>query len=351
MVKPMKDKISKLKKKVKKTPEEPSVNSRVTNDTLAAHREEVLRGARRYIYPLQHTKNRLVVISVTVFLISLISFFAYSAFALYKEKTYSDFMYKVTKVIPFPIARIGSNFIDYEDYLFEIKHYVHYYETQQELDFNSDAGRAQLSEFKKRALDKVVNDAYIKMIAKEKGIEVSEQDIDEQIAVVRNQNRLSNSDSELEAILKDYWDWNISDFRRSLKTQLLAEKVISNLDTEAHDKASAALAQLKNGKDFAKLATEISEDKETRARGGEIPFLIEETNRDISPRTVDALFSLKEGEFSEVINVGYGLQIVKNVERKGDSIKASQIVFNFKDINQYLNDIKEEKPIRTYISL
>lgn len=344
----MKDKLKRLRKK--KTPEVTDKPARVTNDTVAVHREEILKGARRYIYPLQHTKHRLVVISLSLFIIVVVAFFSYCAFALYKQKTNSIFMYKVTKVIPFPIARIGSEFVAYENYLFEINHYVHYYQTQQELDFNTEAGQLQLAEFKKRALEKVINDAYIKNIAKEKDITVSESEIDDAILVVRNQNRLSGTDAELEAVLKDNWNWSMSDFRRSLKSQLLAQKVASSLDTGTHDKANAALAQLKAGKDFATLAKEVSEDPATKDAGGEYPFLVDKTNPDISPKTIEALFGLQPGQYSEVVDMGYGLEIVKNIETKGTQIRAAHILFNLKDISEYLNNAKEEKKTRAYIS-
>ena len=343
----MKDKIKKLRRK--KTPEiDPG--TRVTNDTVAVHREAILKGARRYIYPLQHTKHRLVIISVSLIVVAVLAFLAYCAYMLYSVKSNSDFMYKVTKVVPFPIARIGSDFVLYENYLFEVNHYKHYYETQQELDFESEAGQQQLAEFRKRALEKVVNDAYIRDIAKEKGISVSETEIDEQIAIVRNQNRLSGSDEELEAVLRDYWNWSIADFRRSLKDQLLSQKVVSALDTETHSRANTALAQLQNAKDFAELAKEVSDEAATKEAGGEFPFLVDKTNRDISPRTAEALFALQPGQYSQVIDVGYGLEIVKNLEVKGEKIRAAHIVFNFKDINQYLNDAKDQNKTRSYVS-
>jgi hypothetical protein len=344
----MKKKILKTIKRKTDVDEKPI---RVTNDTVAVHREEILKGARRYIYPLQHTKHRLVVVSISLFVVTLISFFAYCSVMLYKTKSTSDFIYKVTKVVPFPVARIGSDFVAYEDYLFEIRHYVHYYETQQELDFDTDAGKQQLAEFKKRALEKVINDRYIRNEARDRGLSVSDAELDEAIAVVREQNRLTGTDAELEAILRDYWDWSIEDFRRSLKDQLLSQKVISSLDTKSHDRANAALVQLKNGTDFAKLARSVSDDEATKAKGGEYPFLISKTNRDIPPKTVDALFALKPGKHSEVIDMGFGLEIVKNIEKKGDQIRAAHIVFNFKDINEYLNDAKEKTPTRSYLTL
>lgn len=344
----MKKITSKITRRASKDVVEP--NRRITNDTVAEHREEVLGKARKYIYPLQQSKHKLVIISITLFLAAVIVFFSYCTLALYKFKSSSTFLYRVTQVIPFPVARSGSDFIAYENYLFEINHYTHYYRTQQNLDFNSDAGKQQLQEFKKRALDKVINDAYIKELAKQKGITVSDREVEDQIAIVRNQNRLGANDKEFQSVLKDFWNWSESDFKRSLKTQLLSQKVVAALDTDTQSRADAAIAQLKNGKDFATLASEVSEDPSSKAAGGDFGFPIDKTNRDINPATVDALFKLKEGEYSNPINVGYGLEIVKNVKTEADGkIRASHIVFNFKDINDYVNDLKEQKKTRAYL--
>src|SRR5947207_5990262 len=35
----------------------------ITNETIAEHREDVLSGARKYIYPLAHSNHRIVVIT------------------------------------------------------------------------------------------------------------------------------------------------------------------------------------------------------------------------------------------------------------------------------------------------
>jgi parvulin-like peptidyl-prolyl isomerase len=345
----MKKHIAKIRRRKQPPVTDAQTPARITNETVAVHREEILKGARKYIYPLQQSKHRLVMVSVTLFIVAVISFFAYCIIALYKTKNTSDFMYKVTKVVPFPIARIGSDFIAYENYLFEIKRYTHYYETQQSLDFKTEAGQQQLADYKKRALQEVIDDTYIKEIAEEKGISVSNREIDDEIATVRAQNRLGASDKEFEAVLKDFWGWSVNDFKRSLKKQLLRQKVASALDTEAHAKANQALADLKAGKDFAAVAKQYSEDPSTKDNGGEYTFLVDKTNRDLSPKTVDALFKLKPGEYSEIVDVGYGLEIVKVIEIKENQLRASHIAVNFKDISQTLNDRKAQKKTRTYV--
>lgn len=345
----MKKKINKI---VRRQPEEvENKPARITNDNLAEHREEVLGRARRFIYPLQHSKHKLVLISTTLLLAAIVIFVTYCVIALYKVKSTSEFLYQVTKVVPFPIARIGSDFVDYENYLFETSHYIHYYETQQNVDFNSDSGKQQLADFKKRALNKVINEAYVRQIAEQKGINVSDQEVDQEVAIYRGQNRLGSSDKELESVLNDWWGWSMQDFRRSLKQQLLNRKVIAELDTQAKAKAEAALKQLKEGKDFEKLAKEVSEDPATKNNGGSFGGAIDKDNRDISPKTVEALFTLEPGEFSEIINIGYGLEIVKSIERQDDKVQGAHIVFNFKDIEAYLGESKDQKPARSYITL
>jgi hypothetical protein len=347
----MKKIIHKIKRTGKKTAtdSQPQKPGRITNENVAEHREEVIGHARKKIYPLRHSKNRLVTISITVFLIALVVFISYCTLALYRFKQNPEFLYNVTRVIPFPVARIGSDFVAYENYLFEINRQVYYYQTQQDADFSTESGKRQLEQYKKRALQKVINDAYIHQLAEENGIIVSDQEVDQELEISRSQNRLGSSETELEDILKDLWNWSINDFKRTLKQQLLAQKVASALDTQAHKKADAAYAKLKAGANFGKLAAKVSDDPSTKNNKGEYSFLIDKTNRDISPKAAAALFKLKPGEYSKPVDVGYGLEIIKNIEKNGDTVKAAHIVFNFKDISQYINDVKEERPTRAYI--
>lgn len=335
-----------FKKKSKKE----KLDHRITNDNLSEHREEVISSARKYKYPLRQSKHRLVIISLAIFFLAVVSFFTYSVLALYKFKSETSFIYQVTKIIPFPLARIGSDFISYESYLFEINWYKHYYETQQNIDFNSDSGKSQLEDYRKRASQKVINDGYVKKLAEERNISVSNKEIDQEVEIYKSQNRLGANDDQLRTVLRDYYGWSIDDFRSTLKQKLLTQKVVADLDTQTRQKAEDAINQLNSGKDFAELAKEVSEDPTTKKNGGEIGILIDRDNIDISPNTVNVLFNLKPGEVSDIINVGYGLEIVKNLEVVDGKVKAAHIIFNFKNIDEYLGEIKDRVETRTYLS-
>ncbi len=322
---------------------------RITTDTIAAHREEVLAGARKYIYPLQHAKHRIITITAGLLIAGVIGFFTYCTLALYRFHSTSTFMYRVTQVIPFPVARAGGDFISYESYLFEIRHYTHYYETQLKTDFSDAANKPQLTAFKKQALDRVIDDAYKKKLAAKYNVTVSDQQINDQITMLRAQNRLGSSDQVFEDVLQDYWGWSVDDFKRSLRDQLLGQNLVATLDTETNQRAATAHEELKAGADFKATVEKYSDDQATKTNGGDIG-VIERTNRDMSAQMVEALYKLKPGQFSDIINIGYGLEIVKNVETTGDNrIHAAHIVFSFKDVSSYLNDLKDQQKANAYI--
>lgn len=324
---------------------------RITNKTVADHREEVLSGARKFIYPLQHPTRHIVGITTTLVIVSIVGFFTYTTLALYRYQTTSNFMYRVTQVLPFPIARSGNMFVAYENYLFELRHYIHYYENQQQIDFETEIGRQQLDEFRSRALEKVINDAYIKRIADERGISVSDQEINQEIELFRQQDRLGNSNQVLEDVLREFWDWSITDFRRSLSQQLLAQKVVAELDQDTVERAEAAQSALESGEEFSEVAKEYSDDPATAEEGGAFGFAISRTSRDIAARTVEELYDLEPGEYSDVINIGYALQIVRLLERDGSDVRGAHILFTFEDVDTYINQAKEEEPVRVYLQL
>lgn len=324
---------------------------RITNDTVAAHREEVLSSARKYILPLQHSKHRIIVVSTSLLIATVVIFLTYCTFALYKSQSQSTFLYRVTQVIPFPVARFGSNFIAYENYLFELRHYVHYYENQVKVDFEDSKYRDQLVDYKKRALDKVLNDAYIRELAKKNKVSVSDKEVSQRVDLLRAQNRLGSGDRVFEDVLKDYWGWSLDDFKRSLKQEILAQKVVVSLDKETNARAQAALNELKSGADFAAIAKKYSDDPATKENGGDMGTLIDRTNRDLSAQSTDALFKLQPGQHSEIINTGTSLEIVKNIETNGDKVRAARIIFTFADVNQYLNDLKDQQKASVYIRL
>lgn len=330
---------------------------KITNETIAEHREQVLKGARKYIYPLQQSKHRIIAITVSVMVVAIISLLVYCSLALYKFHQYNTFLYRVTQVVPFPVAKAGSNYVTYENYLFELRHYVHYYESQQQRNF-AGADHQQLVQFRKTALDNVINSAYIKQLAGKNGVGVSNREVNLRLDEVRAQNRLGGNNKVFADVLRSYWGWSINDFKRSLKQEILAEKVAAALDSSAQQKAVSAAAQARAGADFTSLSKQLSDDPTAKDTGGDYGFAITKTNPNLPPEVITALFNLKSGQASDVIlaspvlaNQGPSLQIVKVTSISGNSVSAQHIVINLKDISDNIKSLRSQKPAHPYIHL
>lgn len=327
--------------------------TKITNETIAEHREEVLSGARKYIYPLQHSKHKIVLISSALSILAVVVFLTGMVLSLYRFDTTSNFSYQVTRVLPFPIARTGKTLIAYENYLFELRRYIHYYENQQRLSFATESGQDQLKNYKNVALDTVINNAYAKILAEEQGVYVQSTEIDQMITVAKEQNRLGSTDQVFEDTLRDFFDWSIQDYRRSLADELLMQKLTVKLDPDTANKAKDIVSQLQAGADFKALALQYSEDESTRQVGGEFGQ-VDKGNRNVTPQTVDKLFKTAVNQVSEPIVVpyadGYALEIIKTLEINGDKAKGAHIILKLKDLNTVLNDRKEKQPYRLYLN-
>lgn len=321
---------------------------RITNETIATHREEVLKGARKYIYPLQHSKHRIIVVTSTLAVVALIAFMIYCVIGLYRLQQHNTFLYRVTQVIPLPIARVQGSFVEYENYLFELRHYIHYYQNQLEQDFSGEE-KQQLIDQRKQALEDVINDAYVKKLAKQYKVSVTNKEVDARIAEVRQQNRLGNNDKVLADVLREYWGWSVSDFKRSLKQQILEEKVMAKLDHEATKKAQTAVDRLNAGADFAALAKEVSEDEASKPNGGDYGFAITKSNPNIPPQVITKLFALQPGQHSGVINAGQTLEIVKTNQNDGTTVTAQHISFKLRDLSEQIAALKKQFPPKTYV--
>lgn len=342
----------KRKNREERTREAIQTLPRITNETVAEHREEVLGSARKYIYPLQHSKHRIVIISSTLLVLAVIAFFVYSGLALYKFQSSNAFIYRVTQVLPFPVAKAGGSWVAYENYLFQLRRFEHYYESQQRVDFSSKDGKQQLDRYKPQALQQVIDDAYVKQLAAKHHVSVSGREVDAAIASFRAQNQLGNSNQELADVANQFFGWSIDDLKRELKQEILTEKVAATLDTNAQSQAQTALSQVKSGVDFGQVAKQLSQDAATKDNGGQYgDTAITAASTDIPAPVVQALEQLQPGQFSDIIVTDRSLEIVKLISRTDGKMTAAHISIPYKPISADLPAYKAQHHQHAFISV
>jgi len=210
---------------------------------------------------------------------------------------------------------------------------------------------------RKQALEALIEDRVLVTYARENGARVDEAELDRVVANVAAQNKLTMEQLR-ERLRQDGTDYK--SFRENLRDQMMTERVrerevqnrirVSDAEIDAfldkkraelagggmvnlaqvlvtvpegagdsvvaerRARAEAALARIKGGEDFAKVAREVSEDS-NKARGGEIGLRPADRLPDIF---VNATKGLKGGEIAPgLLRSGAGFHILKVVERQG----------------------------------
>ncbi|TXI22043.1 MAG: molecular chaperone SurA, partial [Roseateles sp.] len=210
---------------------------------------------------------------------------------------------------------------------------------------------------RKQALDALIEDRVLVTYARENGPRIDEAELDRVVANVAAQNRLTMEQlrTRLKADGLDY-----KSFRDNLRDQMMTERVrerevqgrikVTDAEIDAYldqkraalaqggqiniaqvlvsvpegasetvvaerrARAEAALARIKGGEDFAKVAREISEDG-NRERGGEIGLRPADRLPDVF---VDAVKGLQSGEVAPtLLRSGAGFHVLKVVQREG----------------------------------
>jgi parvulin-like peptidyl-prolyl isomerase len=228
---------------------------------------------------------------------------------------------------------------------------MHYYQTQQQANFSTKDGKEQLKRLKSQAMAQVIQDAYVKQLAAKHSVSINPRTVNDQLNLVRAQNRLGNNDRVFRDVLSQFWGWNEADFKRKLQQQLLTQAVVAKLDTTTQQRAAAAVRQLGSGADFGQLAGQISDDATTKGTGGQYPAPLTPDDREISPLITAEAFKLKAGQTSGIINTGYTLEIIKAIEVNDGSARIAHIQFNFKPIHDFVKPLQSKTPPQEYIKV
>jgi parvulin-like peptidyl-prolyl isomerase len=100
---------------------------------------------------------------------------------------------------------------------------------------------------------------------------------------------------------------------KDAKDKKPAEKPKTLTKDEARKKAQDLLDRIRKGEDFAKLATENSDDPGSKDKGGEYDFF---GRGKMVPEFDKAAFALRPGEVSDLVETQFGFHIIKLEERR-----------------------------------
>lgn len=337
--------VAKFKAPKKKAEEAgPDTSERVTNDSVNKHREEVLTRGRKFKYPFQHSKHRVALTSLAIVFGSLIILSAITGVQLYRRQSTGDFTYRVTQIIPFPVAKVDGSYVSYESYLFELRPSLYWLSQYGTTDLKSPDGKRQIEHYKQESLNRAVENTIAHDLAKQNNITVSDEEIDASI------NRVEALGGNLSQVVAEQYSFSVKDFRRLKRDALLRLKVAKSLDKDAPKRAQTVVDKIKAGMSFEDAAKQYSDDLETKQLGGDIG-VVERGKAKLRDEVVKAAFSLPVGQVSGVIDTKNGdYYVIKVTEKPSDTqVKLSVIQIKVKDMDQYLAEYKKAGKVTQYI--
>ncbi len=339
--------MKRLKAKIlrKKSPDKAG---RITNETVAEHREDILAGGRRFKYPIQYVKHKLVLNSLLITATALLVMTALFWYLLYVAQYNSKFIYRLTQLVPVPVAQVDGHYVRYSDYLKKYRSDIFSLVKQEQIDLNSADGERQSDYYKRQELNSAIKDAYAQKLANELGISVSNAEIDAFITSSVNSKAISLEAYE-KTVLRDFYDWSLDEYRGVVRTRLLTQRVSFAIDDAAKSKATELQRQAAAGQDFATLAKASSDDQATQAQGGDmgqLPIASQDPNG-----LIEQAAKLDAGQVSGLIQGRDGYYVIKLASKDTVNVRFSMIKVELKEFDKRFEDIKKQDKIEEYIDV
>ncbi|MDF2548337.1 MAG: hypothetical protein K0R93_3235 [Anaerosolibacter sp.] len=292
------------------------------------------------------------------------------------------------------VAKVDSEIISQEQYnknliIFK-KNYEGVYGT--EIWSIDVGGKTFLQAVQENVLDKMISDEVIIQYMEENKIAIDEAEIEKQYADYQQkteqqaeikkffeENKIDESfikdqirtelyvktfreeaEKELgldDKKLEDYYNKNIDAYKDvQVKASHILFKTVDDQRKplpadqvkKAEETANEVLKRVKNGEDFAKLATEFSEDPGSAQQGGDLGYF---GRGMMVPEFEETSFSLQPGEISELVKTEFGYHIIKVVDKKSEQKSFEDVKEEIRGkliedgINEKIESIKKEKKI------
>ncbi len=317
-------------------------------EKVEERREEVLAQGRKFKYPLQYSKHKVIINTVIVGVVAMVAMVVVGWALLYKFQDTGNMIYRVTQVLPVSVAKVDGEKVRYSDYLMIYRSNLQTSEQQDgQLVVNEDSS-AMREMYKEAAMRSAVEYTYALKLGKELGIAVTDEEIDKAFDDHRKVGGVERSEESFLKIVRDNFGMNKSEYRRMLYLTLMKSKVAQEVDTHARGVAEQVEQMLaENGGDLFAVA---------EALGTEVEY--EETGRLVDKMNVDGgraneAIKLETGAVSGkfLSTNGDAYYFVKLNEKTDTQVNYASLKIKFTEFDLKVAELYENGLVEEYITL
>lgn len=322
--------------------------ARITNETVAEHREQVLAGGRKFKYPVQYQKHRLVITSVVIGVSAIVLVTIFGWYQLYIAQDSSRLLYQVTQIVPVSVASVDGEPVRYRDYLLRYRSSLYYLQQQNQINLRSDDGKRQAEYMKRVELNKAEEQAYVAKLARQRDIKVDSEEIDAFIKKDIDARSVSLNAYE-KTVLNSFYGWSLDEYKSVVRAELLKRKVSLAIDEKAKTKIDQLYAQVNGGADIATIARDHSDDTTTKAASGDsgpMPVDGQDSNGLIATAS-----KLEKGQLSAIIEGVDGYYFLKLIDKDASSVRYTVVKVALSALREQFDQLRKDNKINEYIKV
>ena len=310
-------------------------DKKTERERVEERREEILAQGRKFKYPLQYTKHRIVVntmlISTTIVALCVVL----GWLALYKFQMTDELLYRVTSLLPVSVAEVEGEKVRFSDYLMLYRSSIATIERQS----SSAAADEELkSQYKRAALTSAEQYTYALKLARENEVTVTDAEVDAEFERHRQVGGIDRSEESFLKILNDNFGLSKYEYRRLLYLNLMQAKVSAAVDTVATEISNEVENTLiENGGNFVAIANNLGEKISYEETGG----LVDSKNIDGGRASEASRLEIGEqsGKFFSMNGDGY--YFVKLIDKNETEVNFASIFVPFTKFAEMFTVIQE----------
>ncbi len=323
-------------------------NKKTEQQKVEERREEVLAKGRKFKYPLQWTKYRVVGNTVLIAVIVVAIVITSGWLALYRFGMTDEMLFRVTKIIPAAVANVDGENVKFSDYLMFYRSSILSIERQSGQVDNEGSFDELRLQYKRAALNESEEYAYATKLAKESGITVTDEDVASEFKRHLSIGGVERSEEAFMKIVKENFGLDKDEYERMLYLTITKAKVEMEIDSHANEVANKVEALLSsNGGDYGAVAGALGQDVQYQETGGMV------SSQNIDGGRATEAFKLEPGQSSGrfVSMNGDGYYFVKLIKKTDTDVNFVSIKVPFTKFASDFSALREAGKIQEYITI